>query len=125
MKSLTASQHRGRPFSKAQGASDAFDEVERFRMANSMTMNALAIHFGITPSSVARCLSDRNEARWTPTLTQLYRNVLISKAESAVSPALQRLASYTGPAEPVLKRLLGNMEELIETLSRERPKKPD
>lgn len=125
MESLTASQHRGRPFSKVEGASDAFDEVERFRMANSMTMNALAIRFGITPSSVARCLSDRKEARWTPTLTQLYRNVLISKAESTVSPALQRLASYTGPAEPVLKRLLGDMEELIETLSRERSKNPD
>ena len=124
MKSFEASHHRGRPFSKAQGAPEAFDEVERFRAANNMTMNALAIHFGITPSSVARCLSHRDEARWTPTLTQLYRNVLMAKVEPTMSPALQRLASYTGPAEPVLKRLLGNMEELIETLSQGKDPKP-
>ena len=48
----------------------------------------------------------------------------MSKVEPAMSPALQRLASYTGPAEPVLKRLLGDMEELIETLSQGKDPKP-
>jgi hypothetical protein len=122
MRRSVASAKRGRPSSTIEGAIDAFDAVERFRQQNGLTPNALAIRFGITPSSVGRCLSERSKARWTPTLKSLYRNALNEMEKTVPYPALQRLARYAGPAEPIVRRLLGDMEELVSTLSKEKTK---
>lgn len=94
--------------------------MESFRAANSLTINALAVRCGMTPSTVSRTLSDRSAARWTPALEKLYSIAKNNDVKAKVTPAMARLAAYEGPGEAAVKRLLGDVEELITTLSTSR-----
>jgi transcriptional regulator with XRE-family HTH domain len=108
---------RGRPRSASEGARDAFDVVESYRAANSLSFNALALRCGMTPSTVSRALSSRAGARWTPALRKLYSIAQNDPAAGKITPVMTRLASYEGPGEAAVKRLLNDVEELIESLS--------
>ena len=71
----------------------------------------------MTPSTVSRALKSRAQARWTPALRKLYSIAKNNDAAAKVTPAMVRLASYEGPGEAVVKRLLDDVEELIVSLS--------
>jgi transcriptional regulator with XRE-family HTH domain len=111
---------RGRPRSDTAGAQDAFDAIERYRNANGLSFNKLAIRCGLTPSSVSRALADRQTARWTPTLEKIYSIAKNGAVDTRISPAMRRLAAYEGPGEAAVKRLLDDVETLITTLSTSR-----
>ncbi len=117
MKSRKPRRSKGRPLSASDGAADAFDAIEQFRAANSLTKNALALRYKMTPSTVSRALGSRSAARWTPTLKQLYRIAKNEAPVARVTPAMARLASYEGPGNMVVRRLLGDVEDLITSLS--------
>ena len=110
-------KRRGRPRSVSEGAGDAFDVVERYRTNHALSCNALALRCGMTPSTVSRALGSRSSARWTPTLRKLYSIAKNDAAEGKATPVVARLASYAGPGEAAVKRLLDDVEELITTLS--------
>ena len=110
---------RGRPRSDSAGALEAFDEIERYRTAEGLSFNELAIRCGLTPSSVSRALADRQKARWTPTLKKLY-SIAKNGVDTRISPVMRRLAAYEGPGEAAVKRLLDDVEMLITTLSSSR-----
>jgi transcriptional regulator with XRE-family HTH domain len=108
---------RGRPVAPVQGAGAAFDFVERYRKRHGLTQNALALSFGMTPSTVSRALADRSTARLTPGLRQLY-SIAKNRTDPAELERLQRLSAYSGPGEEALKRLLADVDALIAALSR-------
>jgi hypothetical protein len=120
MRSSKTSKSKGRPISKSGGAREAFDYVQQYRITRKLPTNALAIRFGMTPSSVIRALSDRSTARWTPTLTKLYYNAINDLQPQSVDPVLNELQSYCGPGGQVVKRILADMRELIVTLGQSR-----
>ena len=109
---------RGRPRSRMAGAQEAFDTIEKYRRAENLSLNELAIRCRLTPSSVSRALADRQTARWTPTLTRIYCIAKNGEIETKISPVMRRLAAYEGPGEVAVKRLLDDVETLIATLSR-------
>jgi hypothetical protein len=74
----------------------------------------------MTPSTVSRALASRLNARWTPALRKLYSIAKKDDVTVKVTPAMARLASYDGPGEAAVKRLLNDVEELITTLSTSR-----
>jgi transcriptional regulator with XRE-family HTH domain len=115
MERPSAKLPRGRPKSSTKGAQEAFELVERFRKERGFSMNALAVNFGMTPSSVSRALAERAQARWTPTLRRLYYNAINNR--STGGDTLSRLSTYRGPGEEAVQRLLADVEVLIETLS--------
>lgn len=108
---------RGRPRANTIGARDAFDIIQNYRRQENISFNELAIRFGLTPSSVARALADREGARWTPTFKTLYRIAKNEEKGMSIFPAIKRLAAYEGPGEVEIKRLLGDVEALITTLT--------
>jgi len=120
MKRPASAIRRGRPKSASEGARDAFDVVESFREANSLSFNALAVRCGMTPSTVSRALNNRSDARWTPALRRLYSIAKNDPLTAKVTPAMTRLAAYQGPGETAVRRLLNDVEELIASLSRAR-----
>jgi transcriptional regulator with XRE-family HTH domain len=120
MRSPKTSRRKGRPTSESQGAREAFDYVQQYRLERRLSANALAIRFGMTPSSVIRALSDRSAARWTPTLRKLYYNAKNDLQPQSIDPVLNELQSYRGPGDRVVKRMLADMRELIVTLTRSR-----
>lgn len=120
MRRLKQKGSRGRPVSVSEGAGDAFDLVERYRVENGLSFNALALRCGMTPSTVSRALSSRSEARWTPALHRLYSIAKNNDMTAKVAPAMVRLASYEGPGEAAVKRLLSDVEDLIASLSTSR-----
>jgi transcriptional regulator with XRE-family HTH domain len=111
---------RGRPRSAADGATDAFDVIRHYIEQNNLSLNELALHCGLTPSSVTRALSSRDGARWTPTFKTIYSIALNRVLDLHISPVMKRLASYQGPGEIEVKRLLNDVEALITTLSASR-----
>jgi hypothetical protein len=117
MKSRTAKIARGRPRSPVAGARAAFDFVETYRLSRKLSYNALAIEFCMTPSTVFRTLTNRTNASWTPGLTNLYRIAQMRSANPS-DTSFQQLATYSGPGEAVVKRLLRDVEELIVVLAR-------
>lgn len=117
MKRPVTTIRRGRPPSASEGARDAFDAVESYRAANSLSLNALALRCGMTPSTVSRALNNRSDAKWTPALRKLYSIAKNDPLVAKVTPAMARLASYEGPGEAAVKRLLNDVEELITSLS--------
>lgn len=108
---------RGRPRSDTKGARDAFDIVRRYLERQRLSLNELALRCGLTPSSVARALSNREDARWTPTFKIIYSVAENNDMSTRISPAIKRLAAYEGPGEAEVKRLLDDVEALITTLS--------
>lgn len=120
MKSLKAKNNRGRPVSSTDGAQEAFDYIEQYRNSRNLTVNALAVSFGMTPSTVMRALSNRSSARWTPTLKRLYSGAKKDRNMDSQALVVSRLAAYEGPGEPVVKRILADVEELIVALSHQR-----
>ena len=100
MRRSKAIKGKGRPTSKSEGAREAFDLVQQYRSARKLPTNALAIRFGMTPSSVIRALSDRSAARWTPTLKKLYYNAVNDVQPQSIDPVLNDLQSYCGPRGP-------------------------
>lgn len=112
---------RGRPRSDATDAADAFDVISRYAVQHNLSKNELALHCGLTPSSVSRALSSRAQARWTPTFKAIYRIALNKDVNPAITPAIKRLASYQGPGEIEVKRLLTDVDALLTTLAASRP----
>jgi transcriptional regulator with XRE-family HTH domain len=108
---------RGRPRSDTAGAREAFDSVQRYRERENLSVNALAVRCGMTPSTVSRALANRDSARFTPTLKTLYSIAENRGANAKISPAMKRLAAYKGPGEAAVKRLLNDVEDLITLLS--------
>lgn len=108
---------RGRPRCATAGATDAFDLIKDYLDRNDLSLNQLAIHCGLTSSSVTRALSSRNAARWTPTFKAIYRIALNKESNLRISPAMKRLAAYQGPGELEVKRLLTDVDALLTTLS--------
>lgn len=108
---------RGRPRSETKGARDAFDAIQRYREHEKLSVNELAIRCGLTPSSVARALGDRQDARWTPTFRTIYSVAENGDKNARISPVMKRLAAYAGPGEAEVKRLLDDVEALITTLA--------
>jgi transcriptional regulator with XRE-family HTH domain len=111
---------RGRPRSDTKGARDAFDVIQRYRDRQNLSLNELAIRSGLTPSSVARALNNREGARWTPTFKIIYSVAENNDTSVRISPVMKRLAAYEGPGEAEVKRLLDDVEALITTLSASR-----
>jgi len=120
MRRIKASQNKGRPLSKSEGAREAFDYIQQYRLSRRLQNNALAIRFGMTPSSVNRAMSNRSGARWTPTLTKLYYNAVNDVKAQSADPVLSDLQSYRGPGNQVVKRILADVRELIVTLGQAR-----
>lgn len=111
---------RGRPRSDTVGAREAFDSIQRYRERENLSLNALALRCRMTPSTVSRALANRENARWTPALKRIYSIAENGDVNAKISPVMKRLATYEGPGEAAVKRLLNDVEELITTLSTSR-----
>ncbi len=114
------SHRRGRPRSDSEGAREAYDVIHRYMTRESLSLNALALRCEMTPSTVARALADRESARWTPGFRRIYSIAENGDHDDKISPTMRRLASYEGPAEATVRRLLSDIEELVMTLSSSR-----
>ena len=121
---------RGRPLSTQEGALEAYDFVEAFRQKQGLSRHALALTFHLTPTTVARALKgERAKIRLRPGLEDLYRRALnwtdATTGEPTASPSshpvaqrakVDQLASYSGPGQAAVRRILADVAELISTL---------
>lgn len=117
MQRQTTPKGRGRPISRLEGAREAFDVIEAYRISNNWTINALAIQARMTPSTVGRVLKSRSQAKWTPAFGRLYCIALNNSVPPLDVPALQSLMTYEGPGQAAVKRILADMGELVTALA--------
>ena len=122
---------RGRPSSPTEGAPEAFDFVESFRLKRKLSKAKLAQLFNMPTTVVSRALhGPREKVRLTPGLRDLYSSALnwrdpqstppessgpTDGAPAEQSPAF-RLARYTGPGEALVQRILRDVAELVDAL---------
>lgn len=104
----------GRPRGASDGAWKAICVVREYLQGASLSQNAWAVRIGQTPSSVHRALTQsQDEARWTPTLSVIYRIAKSPQDAQAQQATAANLASVPPPQGEVVQRILRDLEELL------------
>lgn len=106
---------RGRPKGPSKGAWQAICSARRHLRTNGISQNAWALAHGYTPSSVSRALAQsEGNARWTPTLRGIYRIAINPEAATSERSATAALLNTPSPQGEVVRRILRDLQELVE-----------